>query len=161
PRSRRRLWPAAAVAVAVVAAAAALLLAGPFGSGPSADVQAQALAALGGRGSVLEVVERIASGPARGFVPSPRPRSLRPPPARVGRPRPGAGGRGCGAPPTEWWSPARSSSAAASPATTRRRTPRSSPPPARRSPPAAPPPSTRSPSTAGRSPAWRRPRRRR
>jgi hypothetical protein len=72
PRSRRRLWPAAAVAVAVVAAAAALLLAGPFGSGPSADVQAQALAALGGRGSVLEVVERIASGPAGGFVPSTR-----------------------------------------------------------------------------------------
>jgi len=72
PRARRRLWPVAAVAVAVVAAAAALLLAGPFGSGPAADVQAQALAALGGRGDVLEVVERIVPGPAGGFAPSTR-----------------------------------------------------------------------------------------
>ena len=72
PRARRRIWPAAAIAVAVVAAAAALLLAGPFGSGPAADVQAQALAALGGRGSVLEVVERIAPGPEGGFAPSTR-----------------------------------------------------------------------------------------
>ncbi|HEX5251420.1 MAG TPA: hypothetical protein VFW14_17290 [Gaiellales bacterium] len=72
PRTRRRVWPAAAVAVAVVAAAAALLLAGPFGSGPAADVQAQALAALGGRGDVLEVVERITPGPAGGFAPSTR-----------------------------------------------------------------------------------------
>src|SRR5690349_9314980 len=71
-RARRRIWPAAASAVAVVAAAAALLLAGPFGSGPTADVQAQALAALGGRGSVLEVVERITPGPAGGFAPSTR-----------------------------------------------------------------------------------------
>jgi hypothetical protein len=72
PRARRRIWPAAAVALAVVAAAAALLLAGPFGSGPGADVQAQALAALGGRGSVLEVVERVAPGPQGGFAPSTR-----------------------------------------------------------------------------------------
>src|SRR2546423_5569838 len=71
-RSRRRIWPAAAVAAAVVAVAAALLLAGPFGSGPAADVQAQALAALGGRGSVLEVVERITPGPAGGFATSTR-----------------------------------------------------------------------------------------
>src|SRR5437763_237740 len=71
-RARRRIWPAAAVALAVVAMAAALLLAGPFGSGPAADVQAQALAALGGRGSVLEVVERIRPGPAGGFRPSTR-----------------------------------------------------------------------------------------
>jgi len=71
PRAgRRRIWPAAAVALAVVVAAAALLLAGPFGSGPAADVQAQALAALGGRGSVLEVVERVTPGPAGGFAPS-------------------------------------------------------------------------------------------
>jgi len=70
PRVRRRIWPAAAVALA--AAAAAMLLAGPFGSGPAADVQAQALAALGGRGSVLEVRERIAPGPAGGFAPSTR-----------------------------------------------------------------------------------------
>jgi hypothetical protein len=72
PRARRRIWPAAAAAVAVVAAAAALLLAGPFGSGPATDVQAQALAALGGRGSVLEVVERVAPGPQGGFAPSTR-----------------------------------------------------------------------------------------
>jgi hypothetical protein len=72
PRARRRLWPAAAVAAAIVAAAAALLLAGPFGSGPAADVQAHALAALGGRGDVLEVVERIAPGPAGGFAASTR-----------------------------------------------------------------------------------------
>ncbi len=72
PRSQRRLWPAAAVAVAVVVVAGALLLAGPFGSGPTADVQAQALAALGGRNSVLEVVERITPGPGGGFAPSTR-----------------------------------------------------------------------------------------
>ena len=72
PRARRLIRPAAAVAVAVVSAAAALLLAGPFGSGPAADVQAQALAALGGRGDVLEVVERITPGPAGGFTPSTR-----------------------------------------------------------------------------------------
>ncbi len=69
---RRRLWPAAAVAAAVVAAAAVLLLAGPFGSGPAADVQAQALSALGGRDTVLEVVERITPGPAGGFAASTR-----------------------------------------------------------------------------------------
>ena len=72
PRRRRRLWPAAAVAVAVVGVAAALLLAGPSGSGPTAEVQAQALAALGGRGSVLEVIERITPGPEGGFAPSTR-----------------------------------------------------------------------------------------
>ena len=72
PRARRRVWPAVAVAVTVVAAAGALLLGGPFDSGPAADVQAQALAALGGPGSVLEVVERIAPGPAGGFAPSTR-----------------------------------------------------------------------------------------
>jgi hypothetical protein len=72
PRPRRRMWPAAAIAVAAVVAAAALLLAGPFSSGPAADVQAQALAALGGPGSVLEVVERVTAGPAGGFAPSTR-----------------------------------------------------------------------------------------
>jgi hypothetical protein len=71
-RARRRLWPAAALAAAVVAAAAAIVLAGPFGSGPSADVQAHALAALGGPGTVLEVVERITPGRAGGFASSTR-----------------------------------------------------------------------------------------
>jgi len=70
--AHRRLWPAAAVAIVVVAVAAAILLAGPFGSGPTADVQAQALAALGGPGSVVEVVERITPGPAGGFAASTR-----------------------------------------------------------------------------------------
>ncbi len=72
PPARRRLWPAAALAAAVVAAAAAILLAGPFGSRPRADVQAQALAALGGRGTVLEVIERIIPGPGGGFAASTR-----------------------------------------------------------------------------------------
>jgi hypothetical protein len=72
PHGRRRRWPAAAVAAAVVAAAAAILLAGPFGSGPRSDVQAQALAALGGRDTVLEVVERISPGHAGGFTASTR-----------------------------------------------------------------------------------------
>jgi len=72
PRARRRPWPAAALAAAVVVAAAAILLAGPFGSGPRADVQAQALAALGGPGTVLEVIERITPGPAGGFPASTR-----------------------------------------------------------------------------------------
>jgi hypothetical protein len=71
-RIRRGPWPAAALAAAAVAAATAILLAGPFGSGPRADVQAQALAALGGRGTVLEVIERITPGPAGGFPASTR-----------------------------------------------------------------------------------------
>jgi hypothetical protein len=70
--ARRRLWPAAALAAAVIAVAAAILLAGPFGSGPRADVQAEALAALGGPGTVLEVVERITPGPGGGFAASTR-----------------------------------------------------------------------------------------
>ncbi len=72
PRARRRPWQAAALAAAVVAAAAVIVLAGPFGSGPRADVRAQALAALGGRGTVLRVVEQIAPGPAGGFPASTR-----------------------------------------------------------------------------------------
>lgn len=71
-QGRRRPWRAAVLAAAVVAAAAAIVLAGPFGSGPRGDVQAQALAALGGRGTVLRVVERIRPGPAGGFSASTR-----------------------------------------------------------------------------------------
>lgn len=70
--ARRRPWRAAVLVAAVVAAAAAIILAGPFGSGPRADVRAQALAALGGRDTVLRVVERITPGPAGGFEASTR-----------------------------------------------------------------------------------------
>lgn len=70
PRRRR---PAAFAAVALVfVVASAIVLAWPFGGASTRDVQAQALAALGGNGSVLEVVERITPGPAGGFAASTR-----------------------------------------------------------------------------------------
>ena len=73
PVRRRRLLLPAAVAVGVaVALAAGLLLLSPSGSPTLVNVQARALAALGGRGSVLEVTERIVPGPAGGFTPSTR-----------------------------------------------------------------------------------------
>jgi hypothetical protein len=71
PARRRR--PAVAVGVALaIAAAVALVLAWPFGGASTRDVQAQALAALGGHGSVLEVTERIVPGPAGTFPASTR-----------------------------------------------------------------------------------------
>jgi hypothetical protein len=72
-RSRRR-WPVpvAVAAAAAIALAVVLVLASPFGSSPGVDVQAQALAALGGPGVVLEVSERIVPGPAGGFAASTR-----------------------------------------------------------------------------------------
>jgi hypothetical protein len=74
PREARRRWPlpAAVAAACAVAVSIAVVLASPFASPTRVDVQARALAALGGPGSVLEVVERIAPGPAGGFVPSTR-----------------------------------------------------------------------------------------
>jgi hypothetical protein len=73
PAPPRRRMPAIAAAVALaVAAAAALVLAWPFGGPATRDVQAQALAALGGNDSVLELTERIAPGPAGGFTASTR-----------------------------------------------------------------------------------------
>jgi hypothetical protein len=73
PVRRRRLVLPAVVATGVaVALSAGLLLLSPFGSPSLVNVQARALAALGGRGSVLEVTERIAPGPAGGFNPSTR-----------------------------------------------------------------------------------------
>ncbi len=75
PRSRtRRRWPVpvAVAAAAAVALAVVLVLVSPFGSSPVVDVQAQALAALGGPGVVLEVSERIVPGPAGGFAASTR-----------------------------------------------------------------------------------------
>ncbi len=72
PRRARRRWPVAAAATAVAVLAAALVLISPFSSPSTTDVQAQALAALGGRSSVLEVVERIAPGPGGGFAASVR-----------------------------------------------------------------------------------------
>ncbi len=73
PPAPRRRMPAFALAAAlVVAAAAALVLAWPFGGPSTRDVQAQALAALGGNDSVLEVTERIVPGPAGGFTASTR-----------------------------------------------------------------------------------------
>ena len=71
-RRRRLLLPAAAVVALAVAIAAGLLLLSPSGSPTLVNVQARALAALGGRGSVLEVTERIVPGPAGGFTPSTR-----------------------------------------------------------------------------------------
>jgi hypothetical protein len=71
-RHARRIWPVAAGAAVAAAVAAVLLLASPFSSPTTVDVQAQALAALGGPGSVLEVVERISPGPGGGFPASTR-----------------------------------------------------------------------------------------
>jgi hypothetical protein len=75
PDPVRRRWPLLPAAVATgvaVALAAGLLLVSPSGSPTLVNVQARALAALGGRGSVLEVTERIVPGPAGGFTPSTR-----------------------------------------------------------------------------------------
>ncbi len=74
PRRVRRRWPipAAIAAGAAITLAAALVLVSPFGSSRAVDVQAQALAALGGPGAVLEVTERVAPGPAGGFAASVR-----------------------------------------------------------------------------------------
>jgi hypothetical protein len=73
PVRRRRLLLPVAVAVGVaVVLAAGLLLLSPSGSPTLVNVQARALAALGGRGSVLAVAERIVPGPAGGFTPSTR-----------------------------------------------------------------------------------------
>lgn len=73
PVRRRRLLVPAAVATGVaVALAAGLLLLSPSGSPTLVNVQARALAALGGPGSVLAVTERITPGPAGGFTPSTR-----------------------------------------------------------------------------------------
>lgn len=71
-RRRRILLPAAVATGVAVALAAGLLLLSPSGSPTLVNVQARALAALGGRGSVLEVTERIVPGPAGGFTPSTR-----------------------------------------------------------------------------------------
>lgn len=68
PPSRRRLGVAGAVLAAAVVLAAAILLVLPFTSGPvDVDVQARALAALGGRGEVLGVSEVVRPGPGAGF----------------------------------------------------------------------------------------------
>lgn len=72
PRRARRLWPVAAAAAAAAVLAVALVLASPFSSPSTVDVQAEALAALGGPGAVLEVVEQITPGPAGGFAASTR-----------------------------------------------------------------------------------------
>ena len=72
PRRARSRRPVAAAAAAVAVVAAALVLAWPFGAASTRDVQAQALAALGGRSSVLEVGERITPGPGGGFAASVR-----------------------------------------------------------------------------------------
>jgi len=73
PRAHRR-WPVpvAAAAAVAIALAVALVLISPFGSSRVVDVQAQALAALGGPDVVLEVSERISPGPAGGFAASTR-----------------------------------------------------------------------------------------
>ena len=71
-RRRRLLLPVTVAAGVAVALAAGLLLVSPSGSPTLVNVQARALAALGGRGSVLEVTERIVPGPAGGFTPSTR-----------------------------------------------------------------------------------------
>jgi hypothetical protein len=73
PRAHPARRPAALAAVAfVVIAASAVVLAWPFGGAGTRDVQAQALAAIGGRSTVLRVVERIVPGPAGGFAASTR-----------------------------------------------------------------------------------------
>jgi hypothetical protein len=72
PVAARRRPVFALGAALAIAAAAALVLAWPFGGAGTRDVQAQALAALGGHGSVLEVSERITPGPAGGFPASMR-----------------------------------------------------------------------------------------
>lgn len=67
-RPRRRIGVAAAGLAAVVALAAALLLALPFASGPvDVEVQARALAALGGHDAILSVVEVVRPGPGESF----------------------------------------------------------------------------------------------
>jgi hypothetical protein len=71
-RRRRLILPVAVPAGVAVAIAAGLLLLSPSGSPTLVNVQARALAALGGRGSVLAVTERIVPGPAGGFTPSTR-----------------------------------------------------------------------------------------
>jgi hypothetical protein len=71
-RRRRLLLPVAVATGVAVALAAGLLLLSPSGSPTLVNVQAGALAALGGPGSVLEVTERIMPGPAGGFTPSTR-----------------------------------------------------------------------------------------
>jgi hypothetical protein len=70
-RAHRRV-PVLVLAIGLAVAAAALVLAWPFGGAATRDVQAQALAALGGRGSVLEVTERIVQGRAGGSAVSTR-----------------------------------------------------------------------------------------
>ena len=68
PPSRRRLGVAGAVLAAAVVLAAAILLVLPFTSGPvDVDVQARAIAALGGRDQVLGVSEVVRPGPGAGF----------------------------------------------------------------------------------------------
>src|SRR6476646_2128293 len=66
PRSRLRV---AGVTLAIAAVlAVAIVLALPFTSAPvTVDVQARALAALGGRGTVLSVAEVVRPGPGRSF----------------------------------------------------------------------------------------------
>ena len=72
-RPRRRIGVAAAGLAAVVALAAAILLALPFTSGPAdVEVQARALAALGGRDTILSVVEVVRPGPGESFPASVR-----------------------------------------------------------------------------------------
>jgi hypothetical protein len=71
-RRRRLLLPAAVATGVAVALAAGLLLLSPSGSPTLVNVQARALAVLGGPGSVLAVTERIVPGPAGGFTRSTR-----------------------------------------------------------------------------------------
>ena len=71
PRSRLRI--AAVGLSAAVVLAVALVLALPFTSGPAdVEVQARALAALGGGGQVLSVAEEIRPGPGESFPTSVR-----------------------------------------------------------------------------------------
>jgi hypothetical protein len=71
PRSRLRI--VAAGLAAAVALAVALVLALPFTSGPAdVEVQARALAALGGSGEVLTVAEVVRPGPGESFPTSVR-----------------------------------------------------------------------------------------
>ena len=71
PRSRLRI--AAVGLAAALVLAVALVLALPFTSGPAdVEVQARALAALGGGGQVLSVAEEIRPGPGESFPTSVR-----------------------------------------------------------------------------------------
>jgi len=73
PPSRSRLRVAGALVAAAAVLAAAILLVLPFTSGPvDVDVQARALAALGGRGEVLGVSEIVRPGAGAGFPVSKR-----------------------------------------------------------------------------------------